>query len=454
MKSNKIDVIIPVYNVENYLEQCLESVCNQSQPFYEIILVNDGSTDNSLDICKKYAKEYSNIKIVSQLNKGLASARNKGMQYAKSDWIIFVDSDDYISLDLVKIINNEINNSKFDICYYNASILNEINELNIKKDKYIRGNCMYEKNMNGMEFFLNSYNDKFIVSACCAVYSLDFLKNYYIYFPDGYVYEDNFFSLQTIINAKKIKCISDQLYIRRYREDSITTSIVTRKKCNDLLGIDLMIVNYIFKRKFGEVDIKFLKQYITNNYLYASRFVRKYKYDESIQEKLSKLANTIRKEWCSKWINKTISWDDCVNLLSISDSDIYTKEIREQLIFLLKEKLKRMHLSDKTKRIGIYGIGKHTDSLLKLYEIFVGKIECNFFYILTKTKENKYQEKEVYSVNDLPVEWDQIIVSSLIYQHEMREAIAEAGVDINKVEYIYYENETRDLIWVETVLNV
>lgn len=453
MKSNKIGVIIPVYNVENYLEQCLESVCNQSQPFYEIILVNDGSTDNSLDICKKYAKENSNIVILSQINKGLASARNKGIQHTNSDWIIFVDSDDYVNLDLVKIINDEINHSTFDICYYNASIFNEINNLRVDDDKYIRGKSMYDKTMNGMEFLSSSYNDKFIVSACCAIYSLAFLKNNYIYFPEGYVYEDNFFFLQTMINAQRVKCIPNQLYIRRYREDSITISIVTKKKCSDLLEINLMIVNYIFKRNFEENDRKFLKQYITKNYLYASRFVQEFKKDEIIHEKISKLANKIVDEWCKKWIKEDITWDDCNNLLSIANSYVDVKEIREQLIFLLKEKLRRMSLNDKTKKVGIYGIGKHTDSLLRLYEMYVGEIECELFYILTKAQEKKYQEKDVYSINALPIEWDQIIVSSYIYQDEMREAITEAGVDINKVEYIYSENETRDLIWVETVLN-
>ena len=98
----KISVIIPVFNVELYLEECLDSVINQSLDDLEIICVNDGSTDSSLSILEKYAKMDDRVKIISQENQGQGSARNKGLSIAKGECIYFIDSDDKIELDTLK----------------------------------------------------------------------------------------------------------------------------------------------------------------------------------------------------------------------------------------------------------------------------------------------------------------------------------------------------------------
>uniref|UniRef100_UPI003864C4B3 glycosyltransferase family 2 protein n=1 Tax=Methanobrevibacter sp. TaxID=66852 RepID=UPI003864C4B3 len=107
-----VSVIIPVYNVEKYLKECLDSVCNQTLANIEIICVNDGSTDNSLAILNEYAQKDGRIKIISQENQGLGAARNRGLEDASADYVYFLDSDDYIELTtLEKLFNNAVSNS-------------------------------------------------------------------------------------------------------------------------------------------------------------------------------------------------------------------------------------------------------------------------------------------------------------------------------------------------------
>ena len=115
----KISVIVPVYNVENYLSQCLKSIINQTYKNLEIICVNDGSTDKSLMILKEYEKKDKRIKVINQNNKGLAATKNVGMKIATGDYITFVDSDDYIDLNVYeKCIESIIKYNKPDIVVY------------------------------------------------------------------------------------------------------------------------------------------------------------------------------------------------------------------------------------------------------------------------------------------------------------------------------------------------
>ena len=97
---NTLSVIIPVYNVELYLEDCLESIVTQTEKFYEVILVDDGSTDSSKVICERYCRKYANTRLISQKNRGLGAARNTGLANATGEYIVFVDSDDYVDLHL------------------------------------------------------------------------------------------------------------------------------------------------------------------------------------------------------------------------------------------------------------------------------------------------------------------------------------------------------------------
>ncbi len=154
--NSKISVIVPVYNSELYLEECIESVLNQTYDNFELILINDGSSDNSKYICDKYEKKDNRVRVKHICNSGVSVARNIGISISTGDYIVFVDSDDYINPDMLKELYNYINkyNTDMVICdfmYYknNVFINSEVKEQNIKiytseeaqyqlyKDKYL-----------------------------------------------------------------------------------------------------------------------------------------------------------------------------------------------------------------------------------------------------------------------------------------------------------------------------
>ena len=131
----KVSVIVPVYNVEGYLEKCLESLVRQSLKDIEIIVVNDGATDNSLKIAKKYEEKYSNIlKVYSKRNGGLSDARNFGLKYAKGKYVAFVDSDDYVKNDMfLKLYNFAVKND-LDVVVSDTIIKTDSSEYVLKSN--------------------------------------------------------------------------------------------------------------------------------------------------------------------------------------------------------------------------------------------------------------------------------------------------------------------------------
>lgn len=134
----KVSIIIPVYNVEKYLRKCLDSVINQTCKDIEIIIINDGSTDNSLEICKEYSKNDPRIKLIDKKNEGVSKARNTGLAYVTGKYVCFVDSDDWIELNMIEKLydSSVINNADFCMCNY-------IKE-NETKSEYIKANIYKE----------------------------------------------------------------------------------------------------------------------------------------------------------------------------------------------------------------------------------------------------------------------------------------------------------------------
>lgn len=150
-----VTIIIPVYNVQEYLEKCFNSLINQTYKNIEIIIIDDGSKDNSLDICKKYEAEYNSIiKLIHTENKGVSSARNLGLKQAKGNYILFLDSDDYIENNMIEILYNNLKTYDVDIsmCNYNKVVGNEIlrNDFEIEK-----------KLLNKSEFFNKIFDKRF-----------------------------------------------------------------------------------------------------------------------------------------------------------------------------------------------------------------------------------------------------------------------------------------------------
>ena len=184
----KVSIIIPVYNAEKFLDRCIQSVLDQTYQNVELVLINDGSTDQSLKKIKKYEKKYKNIIVFTQKNKGAGEARNKGINVSTGDYITFVDADDYIEDDYVENLISKSNNMDIVICGYQRYDTN--NNLIFKKVPY------------GIDI------DYFrFISTICKLYRKDFIVENIIYFSNRRIGEDILFTLKCYSLTDKIEKI-------------------------------------------------------------------------------------------------------------------------------------------------------------------------------------------------------------------------------------------------------
>ena len=218
----KVSIIVPVYNIENYLRECLDSVVNQTLKEIEIICVNDGSTDNSPLILEEYAIIDDRIRIINKENAGLAAARNTGMEYAKGEYIGFVDSDDYVD---VSMFEKLYNNAKFhdsDIVMCPILVVNEnYEELNNRRSgdifPYYDLDC-FDEDFNDCVFDFKKTENfifKIAVSGFNKIYRTEFINKIDAKFPEGLIFEDGPFFYRAYLKAKNCSLIRDYLYFYR-----------------------------------------------------------------------------------------------------------------------------------------------------------------------------------------------------------------------------------------------
>lgn len=225
-------IIIPVYNVEDYLNECLESILCQTYSNYEIILVNDGSTDSSFQICKKYKQSASQIKLINKENGGLSDARNRGLQESKGDYIIFTDSDDYwIGISVLNDLNTIIAELNPDL------IIHEESRFFSNKDVHCKYNQRFIKNKKGNfedEIIDLVYYDLFNAAAWDKVIKRSILIDNELLFPLGRKSEDIEWCGKLMHYIETFSIYSKSFYVyRQVRKGSITTN-VTQKHIEDV----------------------------------------------------------------------------------------------------------------------------------------------------------------------------------------------------------------------------
>ena len=226
MGVNRVDIsiIIPVYNVEQYLQDCLDSVVAQGCSDYEVICINDGSIDESLTILEEYQQKYPQITIISQPNKGLSAARNAGIQAAKGDYLFFLDSDDWIEPNTLKILAEK--QSGEDLLCFNGHRYFEDGTTE-EPDSAIE-----ETQLTGWEYY-NKYalvSRKFhFVCTVLRLYRREYLLENKLFFEEGIYHEDNLFTPLACYYAQTVKVIADCLYVYRIREGSITHTVNVRR---------------------------------------------------------------------------------------------------------------------------------------------------------------------------------------------------------------------------------
>lgn len=225
----KLSIIVPVYNVADYLPKCLDSLLAQDLPQneYEIIVVNDGSTDNSEDIARQYADIYSNITLINQENQGLSGARNTGIKYAKGEYIQFVDSDDYLEENVLGGLMKRIEKDDLDVLrfkYQNVRINNESNEYEIFQP-YKSSSFLFDNYSSKITDGVSFLNERF-GTACYAVMFIirkTILDN--CVFKQGIYFEDTEWTPRMILKSKRIASTDTIVYNYLMREGSITKAI-------------------------------------------------------------------------------------------------------------------------------------------------------------------------------------------------------------------------------------
>lgn len=240
-----VSIIVPVYNSERYLKQCLDSLVNQTMQEIEIICVNDGSTDNSLQIIMNYAEKDNRIKIIDKENEGQGAARKTGLKQANGEYISFVDSDDWLKLDSYEKLHKNAISNRSDIVMF------DINRYDENKNKYTYfDGCNVSKYLDNENIVYNEFifdytnikpfllNKSF--SPCAKIYKNKFLKCYDdFYFPKHTIYEDVPFHVQILLRAKKISYYPEMLYIYRISNVNSSTarSSISTKKVFDIFTV-------------------------------------------------------------------------------------------------------------------------------------------------------------------------------------------------------------------------
>ena len=304
-KLPKISVIVPVYNTEKYLSKCLDSIVNQSYENIEIIIVNDGSTDDSEKIIKEYEQKYPNkIKYFKKENGGLSSARNYGILKSAGEYISFVDSDDYIDINLFKQLEDEIKKS-IDLIKFK---LIKVNEEYAEIEKI--GGPIFEKESGQDAFNKLAFCDELLEPACLYLYKKElFIKNKFE-FALGKYHEDFGLIPLIIINANTVSSKDVYGYIYMQSENSITRGENYKKtcrSCKDLLYHYDNMIQIINKINLKQKTKNNIKQYYTNSIILAAKKLKEKEQDEYILEiKKRKLIKNIKAKNIKSAIKKCI----------------------------------------------------------------------------------------------------------------------------------------------------
>ena len=209
----RLSIIVPVYNAEKFLDACLLSLMNQGLSYedYEIIIINDGSTDKSYDIAQKYVGLYDNIRLFSQENKGQSAARNVGLDNCRGDYVAFVDSDDLIIENtFCQILSTTKMES--DIITYRMKIYDKKGDVLVEKNHPSAGKIYL-----GEDFLMRFPN---VGSCCTSLFSMRFLNKHHLRFSEGIIHEDTEFILKSYSLANKIVPTNILSYVYRYNNNS------------------------------------------------------------------------------------------------------------------------------------------------------------------------------------------------------------------------------------------
>ena len=368
---DKITVIVPVYNQENFLDECVLSIMNQTYKNLEIILVDDGSTDNSLEICRFYENLDKRIKVIHKENGGLPSARNAALDVAKGKYIMFCDSDDYYLPNSCELLLNEMIKRKADYVVGNY--------INCDEDGVLWNDPVFsQKEYKSFRLSINDYKKSFYImssSVCNKMFRRSFLKKYNMRFTEGVPAEDAIFTTYCFIKSTRIFYIKDIMYVYRQRTDSISWSQKHKSAASWFVCL-LNICNYWLSHEFLAEEDKWIS-------IYIEKICTTYKGYKEYQGNMESVGNYKER------LMYDIVYDRYSSVVEFSDNQI--------------ERLKTSDMNI------IYGAGKVASEVLKLMK----KNEVSINYIaVTRAEDNATSMDgiEVKSIEELSNFKDGIVI--------------------------------------------
>lgn len=261
----KFSIVIPVYNVEKYIGKCLESILNQTYDNFEVIVVNDGSPDNSQKIIDKYVKKDKRIKSYIKENGGLSDARNYGLNYCTGDYLLFIDSDDYIEKELLKELEKIINKKKYEVIKFKLNLVNEDSSL-IRKESGFD----ISKEINLEEILSQEFSEP----ACCYCYNMKFFKKEKFMYAKDKIHEDFGLTPLILFKAKNIYYLNYYGYNYVQRQGSIVNGATKNvKRANDMLYHFDFLYNEIIKDN-SKKDKSLIISYIANGTISISSLLK------------------------------------------------------------------------------------------------------------------------------------------------------------------------------------
>lgn len=252
-----ISIVVPIYNVEKYLPKCLDSILTQTMQNIEVILVNDGSPDNSLLICRHYAEKDRRIKIIDKINEGVAAARNVGLEAADGNYIGFVDPDDWIEPKMYENMYNKLSKSEYEVClcnYYKDDRLGSTPKLlKVKKDCLNKQEVIDEivANMIGIDDIMPKYT-YIMGSVWRCLYKKHFIDEHDLRFKKGIsIMEDLVFTVQVLLRCKGV-CIDYNVWYHYRRNPKSTLHAYNPQMWEDQVQVHQLLEEILEQAELGE----------------------------------------------------------------------------------------------------------------------------------------------------------------------------------------------------------
>lgn len=283
----KFSIIVPVYNVEKYVLKCLQSINEQSYQNYEVIIIDDGSKDNSKEIIKEFIKGKEKFKYYKKANGGLADARNYGLKYVTGDYILFIDSDDYISKDLLKNLNDYLVDRQVSVLRFGINVVDSSYNI-INKPENVKDS------INKLEIIKDILHNEFVEVSWAYAYNKVFWQEHNFKFAKGTIHEDYGLTLIILSKSESIGAIDYNGYNYVQRENSIMSSTNYEKIQKRVNDFKFHFINHRQEIKNNTIENKLILSYSAEALIYKTRELKDNDFKEMINYiKKAKVINQI-----------------------------------------------------------------------------------------------------------------------------------------------------------------